>query len=92
MPPTGTLVETPFSNRARPFDELFYPAQGVKSGMHHPEGLLWIRTPSRQHVEVKRTVSLREIAPTLLALAGVKTAHRFDLPVMAEVAGLGAAS
>ena len=89
MPPEGTRVETPFSNQARLFDQLFYPAQGVKSGMHHPEGLLWIRTPARKHMAVKRKVKLREIAPTLLALAGIKSAHPFDLPAMAELAGLG---
>ena len=88
MPPAGSLVETPFSNRGRPFDELFYPAQGVKSGMHHPEGLLWIRTPSRRHVDVQRMVKLREIAPTLLELAGIESSHPFDLPAMPEVAGL----
>ncbi len=85
MPPATAEVSTPFNNQRRRFADLFYPAQGLKSGMHHPDGILWIRTPDRQHVEVKRKVLLREIAPTLLELAGVRTDHRFALPPMPEV-------
>ncbi len=85
MPPGGADVVTPFNNGRTRFGDLFYPAQGLKSGMHDPAGLLWIRKPDRRFVEVKRKVSLREIAPTLLDLAGVKTDHHFALPAMQEI-------
>src|SRR3546814_15307754 len=34
----------------RRFLELFYMADGLKSGMHHPDGIFWIRRLDRQHV------------------------------------------
>jgi hypothetical protein len=88
MPAPGTTVGTPFSNEVRLFRDLFYPAQGIKSGMHHPDGIFWIRTPQRRHRAVERKVSLRQVAPTLLALAGVKTSTRFDFPPLAEIESL----
>jgi hypothetical protein len=91
MPAPGTTVGTRFSNQQRQFHDLFYPAHGMKSGMHHPDGILWIRTPERRHQELKRKVSLRQIAPTLLALAGVQTGTRFDFPPMDEIRALAMA-
>ena len=36
--------------RARvPFFDLFYRLDLLKSGQHHPDGLLWIHTPARRH-------------------------------------------
>jgi hypothetical protein len=85
-PPAGARVSCATPGATRAFDELFYPLEALRSGMHHPAGVLWIRTPERVHVPVQRTVSLREVAPTLLALAGVQTPHRFAMPVMPELA------
>ena len=85
MPPVDAKISSRYANQARQFHELFYLANGIKSGMHHPDGLLWIRTPERRHLEVERKVSLREVAPTILALAGIKSDHKFALPPMAEV-------
>ncbi len=57
----------------RPFSELFYQADGMKSGMHHPDGALWIRgTDGRRHHRVyEEKVALRALAPTLLRMFGV---------------------
>ncbi len=85
MPPSETLVTTQFSNQAVSFGDLFYPAQGPKSGMHHPDGILWIRTPERCRQQVRRKVSLQEVAPTLLSLTGVETSHRFAASPMPEM-------
>ncbi len=52
------------------FYELFYNCNLVKSGMHHPDGILWIRTPDRHHSHEQR-IALDRVAPTVLALAGV---------------------
>jgi hypothetical protein len=86
MPGAETKVTSRFSNRPEQFAALFYPAQGAKSGMHHPDGVLWIRTPARRHRTVTRKVPLREVAPTLLALTGLATDHRFPSPPMPELA------
>ncbi|MFD0737901.1 hypothetical protein ACFQZQ_01170 [Lysobacter koreensis] len=55
----------------RPFFELFYQVEGLKSGMHHPDGILWIRDPARPHREHPDKVPLRDVAPTMLAAFGV---------------------
>jgi hypothetical protein len=73
-----------------PFHDLFYAADTVKSGMHHPEGALWIRTPSRAHRVREDRVPLRSVAPTLLRLLGLvppdyMSAPSLDLPVPADL-------
>jgi hypothetical protein len=53
----------------RPFAELFYLIDGFRSGHHHPEGALWIRTGcGRIH---EKPVSILDIAPTVLKLFGI---------------------
>jgi hypothetical protein len=85
-PPAEATVSAPGSNEGAAFYDLFYEATGLKSGMHHPDGILWIRTPERVHVEVERKVSLREVAPTLLTLCGVDAPPgRFAFPAMPEL-------
>lgn len=53
-----------------PFFGLFYQVEGIKSGMHHPDGILWIRQPARPHREHANKVPLRDIAPMLLRTFG----------------------
>jgi hypothetical protein len=57
-------------SRGRFFD-LFYQVEGLKSGMHHPDGMLWIRLPDRRHAVAREKVPLCSIAPTILRLLGV---------------------
>jgi hypothetical protein len=59
------------SNRSMPFFEMFYTIEGVKSGMHHPDGMLWIRDPRRPHIVRQGKVGLTSIAPTILDILGV---------------------
>jgi hypothetical protein len=47
------------------FDELFYRIHTMRSGRHHPDGALWVRTG--QHRRVRQKVPLTDIAPTILA-------------------------
>jgi len=54
-----------------PFFDIFYEADSLKSGMHHPDGILWIRTPRRSHEVHSEKVSLRSIAPTILSMLAV---------------------
>ena len=57
------------------FFELFYAAATIKSGMHHPDGALWVRTPERSHSVSRQRVSLRAVAPTLMTLLGLEPAQ-----------------
>jgi hypothetical protein len=59
------------SGGSAPFFSLFYQVEGVKSGMHHPEGLLWIRTPEGRHAVHRQRLPLTEVYPMLLELLGV---------------------
>jgi hypothetical protein len=54
-----------------PFFSMFYLVEGVKSGMHHPEGILWIRSPERAHAVHPETLPLTEVFPMLLGSLGV---------------------
>lgn len=60
----GTSIQAPFFR-------YFYRPEGTKSGMHHPDGVLWLRRPERRHRVVGGKVPLRDIAPTLLDLCGL---------------------
>jgi hypothetical protein len=64
----ANAVLTNGQGRSVPFFELFYQGNTVKSGMHHPDGVLWIRTPSRRHLIQRERVSLRTVAPTILQM------------------------
>lgn len=57
--------------RSGRFFDVFYRIDAMKSGMHHDEGLLWVRTPARTHAVVPGKVPLASVAPTLLQLFGV---------------------
>jgi len=59
------------SGRTAPFFEIFYQSDGLKSGMHHPDGFLWIRTPQHEHRVSSEKVPLRSVAPTVLEMFGV---------------------
>ncbi len=61
------------SEQSIPFFQVLYQAEGIKSGMHHPDGLLWIRRPDRSHTVYPEKVPLRAIAPTMLSLLGIRT-------------------
>jgi hypothetical protein len=53
----------------RPFGELFYLIHSMRSGRHHPDGVLWWRN-GRQQVLAEK-VPLTDIAPTVLAHFGI---------------------
>jgi hypothetical protein len=57
--------------RSARFFDLFYKIDGLKSGMHHPDGMLWIREPARRHSQHGGKVPLAAVAPTLLDLLGI---------------------
>jgi hypothetical protein len=61
--------------RSTPFGKLFYQIGDLKSGMHHPDGMVWIRRQDRKHVVHPERIPLRTVAPMLLDM--------FSLPVPA---------
>lgn len=72
---------------AKRFSELFYQAGGMKSGMHHPDGILWIRRDDRRHVGAAERIHLTKVAPTLLAMQGVAPPPQMRGGVIEEVLG-----
>jgi hypothetical protein len=69
--PRDAILAMHGSERTAPFLDIFYKIEGMKSGMHHPDGMLWIRTPEqRQHLHPNK-VPLTFIAPTILSMFGI---------------------
>lgn len=66
------VVSVDGNGRTIPFFDLFYKIDLVKSGEHHPDGLMWVRTPERRHLVVAEKVPLVSVAPTLLEMLGVR--------------------
>jgi hypothetical protein len=53
-------------NASTPFFKIFYQIDDIKSGMHHPDGILWIHNPSLKHVVHTKKVALASIAPAIM--------------------------
>ena len=70
--PDGAVVQIPAGgNAARevPFYEIFYQINEAKSGFHHPDGALWIKSGNhRVHAE---KVSILDVFPTVMDFFGV---------------------
>ena len=69
QPDKETLIE--IGDKKAKFFDLFYQLEGMKSGMHHPDGIFWIRSAQRQHAVVDEKIPLRSVAPTVLDLLGM---------------------
>jgi hypothetical protein len=74
--PPGAVIKQ--GERAIPFYDLFYHIDLVKSGMHHPEGMFWVRTPARRHSIVVDKVPLVDLAPTLCRLLGIEPPNSME--------------
>jgi hypothetical protein len=59
------------NGKTTPFFRIFYQVESLKSGMHHPDGILWMRIPDARPRLNREKVSLRDLPPTLLALFGI---------------------
>ncbi|HET8826329.1 MAG TPA: hypothetical protein VFM77_14420 [Terriglobales bacterium] len=66
------LLEGGPAGASTPFFRLFYQVESLKSGMHHPDGILWVRQPGAQPTVHRDKVSLRDVAPSLLSLFGIE--------------------
>ncbi len=76
--PGGTCIRTPSQEAS--FTDIFYQIEAVKSGMHHRDGLLWIRTPERTREEVPGKLPLTSVMSLLLR------SMQLDVPASEAVA------
>jgi len=66
------LLEGGPNGRSTPFFRLFYQVESLKSGMHHPDGILWMRIPGSRPTLSRQKVSLLDLAPTILSMFGIE--------------------
>jgi len=65
-----------------PFFKMFYALEESKSGMHHPDGMLWIRVPGASPSRHTNKVPLASLAPTILQLLSLpRPAHMKAAPL-----------
>jgi hypothetical protein len=77
----GAPVRGPKGSAA--FDALFYEVDTTKSGMHHRDGMLWIRPPKGTAAQVEAgRVPLESFAPTILTLLGLHPAKAMQGTVL----------
>ena len=55
------------------FYEILYSMEGIKSGCHHPDGILWLKTGS--HIIPKNKASILDVFPTILEHFGISHTH-----------------
>jgi hypothetical protein len=61
------------------FGDFFYQIDGMKSGCHHPDGMLWISGPSVQAGPMEQQrVDIIDIFPTILSMLGQSSAIPSD--------------
>jgi hypothetical protein len=60
------------NGKSTPFFRLFYQVESLKSGMHHPDGILWMRVPGNRPSLSREKVSLRDVPPTILSMFGIE--------------------
>jgi hypothetical protein len=68
---TDKLVVRKSDGAKRRFGDLFYMIHSARSGRHHGDGILWIRSDGKHEVHEEK-VSLTQIAPTVMKHFGVE--------------------
>jgi hypothetical protein len=64
------LLQVGTGRRVR-FTDVLYSMDVVKSGCHHPDGMLWVRNVTRKHVTHPEKLSIRMISPMVLEHFGI---------------------
>lgn len=62
--PGGTMLQA--GAKGARFTDIFYQIEAIKSGMHHRDGMFWIRHPERNSMAHPGRLSLTAIMPMLL--------------------------
>lgn len=70
--PRDARITIDGTGASMPFFEAFYQVEGTKSGMHHPDGLLWIRTAAREHRAYAEKVSLSAVPRRILEMFAIE--------------------
>ena len=65
------------NGRSVPFFDIFYRLDLLKSGQHHPDGLLWVHDPAGGSARHEGRVQLSSVVPTVLEM--------FDAPIPADL-------
>lgn len=68
---SSLTIESTATKAKTGFFKLFYRIEGLKSGMHHPDGILWVRTPDRSHRVHTDKVPLERVAPMILDMFSI---------------------
>ena len=68
--PAGAVMASSATGQSTDFFNIFYAIEGLKSGMHHQDGLLWFRDPRISKSSNPR-VAVESITPTILELLNV---------------------
>ncbi len=88
---TTTVTLTPGGNEAVPFFDLFYRVPHMKTGVHHPDSVLWFKTGT--HAVHAEKTSILNLFPTFLEYYGVSVPPADGLPraghSIADQVGLG---
>lgn len=69
--PNDSVLLMDSNGRSASFFDYFYQVEGMKSGMHHPDGMLWIRQQQRNHHVHEKKMQLTAVAPMILDLLSV---------------------
>jgi hypothetical protein len=86
--PEDAVLTVAGSDRRLPFYGLFYRLDLLKSGMHHPDGMCWIRTPDLVHAVHPGKEPLVNLAPTLCRLLDIEPpATMIGRPFVEALAG-----
>jgi len=80
----SVIVRSTTIEGAAPFFDLFYQIEGIKSGMHHPDGMFWVRAPDHAHRVHHEKLRLDAIAPMILGMFGVEEVEPAEQPMNAR--------
>lgn len=83
--PADAVIEVPATGARVPVHGALYRSETAKSGYHHPDGALRIRSPGLAPAVVDERVPLRALAPTLLDLLGVPVPSTMTTPAIGRV-------
>lgn len=86
--PGEALVRSPKTSVAMRFQDLFYPLESLRSGMHSPDGMFWVKFPGGEPQQHKEPVSLLRVYPTVLSLLGLDPVASEGQPLI-KVAATG---
>lgn len=81
--PVGSdaCIEIGSDERRRiPFHDVFYRVDGVKSGRHHPEGILWIESSVGARQDFSQKVPITCVAPTILQMLNLEVPEEMTDP------------